>query len=103
MASGQWKGRHSQGGCHGTGFDAYRTDCGGGESGSGVCDGDVQAALSGCTWNQILFEVDRLSRTGLLRRTRERAGAIDFVSPKDKYRIASCLQETNKRDLLDCP
>ncbi len=36
---------------------------------------DVQAALPGCTWNQILSEVDRMSRTGLLRLTKGENGS----------------------------
>jgi hypothetical protein len=40
-----------------------------------MCDGDVQAALPGGTWNRILLEVDRMSRTGLLRRTKGEGGS----------------------------
>lgn len=36
---------------------------------------DVQAALPGCTWNQLFLEIDRMSRTGLLRLSKEGGGS----------------------------
>lgn len=36
---------------------------------------DLQTALPYCTWNQVFFEVDRMSRTGQLLLSYKRSGS----------------------------